>query len=186
MEDDDGSGDATRELRKVVETRKAQMGVKGRTPRHHRYASVGRRYYTGSSSNNSPTTVTDPDGATPSSTKSGTTRCVCGVEDGEGMMIQWCVFFLLSLLFFTTHQANKHSESCEYWLHCTCVNIDENSLPPVYICAFCAQTPNARNARGGTSRAAGRNVSGRGTSSRASREVVGSSPLAHKGFRSFR
>lgn len=97
MEDDDGSGDATRELRKVVETRKAQMGVKGRTPRHHRYASVGRRYYTGSSSNNSPTTVTDPDGATPSSTKSGTTRCVCGVEDGEGMMIQWCVFFLLFL-----------------------------------------------------------------------------------------
>jgi hypothetical protein len=91
MEEDDGSGDATRELRKVMENRKKNQ-LKQRNPRHHRYASDSRggvRYYSSSNSNISPTTVTDPDAATPSSTKSGTTRCVCNNSDGDGLMIQW-------------------------------------------------------------------------------------------------
>jgi hypothetical protein len=96
MEEDDGSGDATRALRKVMETRKKEQTMKQRKPRHHRYSSDtrGGSQYIGyaSSSNLSPTTgstVTDPDGATPSSTRSGTTRCVCGKQEGESFMIQW-------------------------------------------------------------------------------------------------
>lgn len=92
MEEDDGSGDATRALRKVMENRKKEQ-MKQRNPRHHRYSSDirGSSQYMGyaSSSNLSPTTVTDPDGATPSSTRSGTTRCVCGKQESEGFMIQW-------------------------------------------------------------------------------------------------
>ena len=91
MEEDDGSGDATRALRKVMENRKKEK-MRQRNPRHHRYASDSRgNYYMGyaSSSNLSPTTVTDPEGATPSSTRSGTTRCVCGKQESEGLMIQW-------------------------------------------------------------------------------------------------
>jgi hypothetical protein len=96
MEEDDGSGDATRELRKVMESRK-RNAMKSRKPRHHRYASDtprdGPQYVSHSSSTNiSPTTVTDPDVVTPSSTRSGTTRCVCNKANSEGLMIQWYDF----------------------------------------------------------------------------------------------
>ena len=90
MDDLDGSGDATRALRKVMESRrKGQM----KPPQHHRYASGGTIrgsvYSNYSSTNISPTTVTDPDALTPSSSRSGTTRCVCNNGDSEGFMIQW-------------------------------------------------------------------------------------------------
>ena len=95
MDDDEGSGDATRELRKVMEDRKKSQMMKARNPQHHRYSSNNPRgssqYASFSSSTNiSPTTITDPDGATPSS-RSGTTRCVCNNPDSEGFMIQWYV-----------------------------------------------------------------------------------------------
>lgn len=96
MEEDDGSGDATEALRKVMENRKKEQR-KQRDPRHHHYASDRRgSRYTGyaSSSNLSPTTVTDPEGVTPSSTRSGTTRCVCGKQESEGFMIQWYTRFV--------------------------------------------------------------------------------------------
>lgn len=67
---------------------------------------------------------------------------------------------------------NGSSESCDNWLHAQCVNIDRRGLPPVYVCAFCAQTPNMR---GGRIR-----DPARGTAH------LASSPLAHKSFRSFR
>lgn len=94
VEEDDGSGDATLELRKVMEIRKKQQ-LKARNSRHHRYASGvsprGSVQYVnyGSSTNISPTTVTDPDAATPSSSGNGTNRCVCNNPDSEGFMIQW-------------------------------------------------------------------------------------------------
>lgn len=92
IEEDDGSGDATRALRKIMENRKKEQ-MKQRNPRHHRYVSDGRgnsQYarYT-SSTNPSPITVTESGGPTPSSTRSGTTRCVCGHQESEGFMIQW-------------------------------------------------------------------------------------------------
>ncbi|KAG9233986.1 hypothetical protein BJ875DRAFT_377432 [Amylocarpus encephaloides] len=154
MDEDDGSGDATLEMRKLLESRNRAQMVKCRTPRHHRYSTNNPRgsshHISYDSSNLSPTTVTDPGGATPSSARSSATRCVCNKGDGEGFMIQW--------------------QSCDCWLHGECVNIDPSSLPPVYICAFCANTPNKR---GGRLR-------------EPARPGVGSSPLAHKSFKSFR
>ncbi|TVY13290.1 PHD finger protein 20-like protein 1 [Lachnellula arida] len=157
MDDDEGLGDATRELRKVMEDRKKIQMTKIRNPQHHRYSSNNPRRSSqyasfGSSTNISPTTITDPDGATPSSSRSGATRCVCNNPDSEGFMIQ--------------------CESCDNWLHAECVGIDRRSLPPVYVCAFCANTPNMR---GGRIR-----DSARGTTH------IGSSPLARKSFKSFR
>ncbi|KAK6605786.1 PHD-finger domain-containing protein [Botrytis cinerea] len=80
-------GDAASALRKVVRERRSnqQMSKNGRhlrlysdtTPRPGRYAE-----YT-SSSNNS------PDGATPSSSRSGTTRCICNNAEEDSFMIQW-------------------------------------------------------------------------------------------------
>jgi hypothetical protein len=72
------------------------------------------------------------------------------------------------------------SESCEMWVHGRCVNLTERSRPAIYICAFCANTPNMR---GGRIRDNGRlSVGGLGIG--ASGSVA--SPLAHKSFKSFR
>ncbi|KAF7901899.1 uncharacterized protein EAF01_007197 [Botrytis porri] len=144
-------GDAASALRKVVRERRSnqQLSKNGRhlrlysdtTPRPGRFAE-----YT-SSSNNS------PDGTTPSSSRSGTTRCICNNAEGDSFMIQ--------------------CESCENWLHGQCVNIpDRRTLPKVYICAFCALTPNMRN--------------GRVRESAREKRGLPSSPLAHKSFKSFR
>lgn len=80
------TGDAASALRKVVRERRSNQPMPkiGRhlrlfsdtTPRPGRYAE-----YTSSS--------TSPDGATPSSSRSGTTRCVCNNADGDSFMIQW-------------------------------------------------------------------------------------------------
>lgn len=149
------SGNATQELKKVMEDRKKAQMMKSRNPQHHRYSSTASRggsQYSFGSSTISPTTISDPNGATPSSTRSGTTRCVCNNPDSEGFMIQ--------------------CESCDNWLHAECVGIDHRSLPPVYVCAFCANTPNMR---GGRIRDATRGTA-----------QIASSPLAHKSFKSFR
>ncbi|KAJ8065458.1 hypothetical protein OCU04_006143 [Sclerotinia nivalis] len=145
------AGDAASALRKVVRERRnnQQIPKNGRrlrlysdtTPRPGRYAE-----HTSSSNNSS-------DGVTPSSSRSGNTRCICNNPDGDSFMIQ--------------------CESCENWLHGHCVNIpDRRALPKVYICAFCAQTPNMRNGRMRESAREKRNLP--------------SSPLAHKSYRSFR
>jgi hypothetical protein len=64
------------------------------------------------------------------------------------------------------------------WLHGRCINISKRTLPSVYICAFCANTPNMR---GGRMRDNGRSVSAMAPPS-----ASASSPLAHKSFKSFR
>jgi hypothetical protein len=86
--EDDSSGDATLELRKVMKSRNKQQLIKGRNSHHHRYA-TGVCINYGSSANISPTTITDPDAATPSSSENDATRCVCKNIDSEGFMIQW-------------------------------------------------------------------------------------------------
>ncbi|KAI0528085.1 hypothetical protein F5B22DRAFT_632568 [Xylaria bambusicola] len=68
-------------------------------------------------------------------------RCVCNTTlshiNGDGYMVQ--------------------CESCEMWLHGKCIKITRQTLPRVYICAFCANTPNAQGVRG---RGAQRGVAG--------------------------
>ena len=66
------------------------------------------------------------------------------------------------------------------WLHGRCINISRKTLPSVYICAFCANTPNMR---GGRMRDHGR---GAGTTGPPASSSAAASPLAHKSFKSFR
>ncbi|KAI0402629.1 hypothetical protein F4802DRAFT_608595 [Xylaria palmicola] len=88
-------------------------------------------------------------------------RCVCNTTlshiNGDGYMVQ--------------------CESCEMWLHGKCVKITRQTLPRVYICAFCANTPNAQGVRG---RGVNRSIGGPPIRTSAT------SPLAHKSVRSFR
>ncbi|CAK7223421.1 hypothetical protein SEUCBS140593_005229 [Sporothrix eucalyptigena] len=101
----------------------------------------------------SPTTLTEASLPTPSSATSQShgIRCICGRSDAppnsDGFIVQ--------------------CESCDMWLHGRCINITKRTLPSVYICAFCANTPNIRNVRIPPPGAA-------------------SSPLAHKSFKTFR
>jgi len=60
------------------------------------------------------------------------------------------------------------------WLHGRCTNITKRTLPSVYICAFCANTPNMRS---GHIRDHGRGAAGKAPPGSAS------SPLAHKSFK---
>ncbi len=69
----------------------------------------------------------------------------------------------------------RNSESCEMWLHGRCINVTKRTLPSVYVCAFCVNTPNMRSGLG--------RDHGRGS---ASASASASSPLAHKSFKSFR
>lgn len=60
------------------------------------------------------------------------------------------------------------------WLHGRCVNVTKRTQPSVYICAFCANTPNMR---GGRLRDNGRAFGAAGPPGAAT------SPLAHKSFK---
>jgi hypothetical protein len=110
MDDYDGSGDATAALRKVMESRKQGAMHQGSFQHHFNPSSLNRgtsashttprknnpQYHNSTSSTNlSPTTVSDPDLATPStdreSSRSDSTRCICNNRDGDGFMIQWYV-----------------------------------------------------------------------------------------------
>ncbi|PWY95300.1 hypothetical protein BO94DRAFT_456280 [Aspergillus sclerotioniger CBS 115572] len=143
---EDDSGDAQHALRKVLQE-------KGRIARPHT-VSYGSRISRSARSlahlrsspprfgaeldlasrttNTSPTTMTDPDLATPItdrfSNPSNGTRCVCNSMDNGGHLMIQC-------------------ESCSHWLHTKCVGLERANLPSVYVCLFCAQTPTRRNHR---------------------------------------
>ncbi|KAF3010270.1 hypothetical protein E8E14_002325 [Neopestalotiopsis sp. 37M] len=122
------------------------------------YASGSRS----SASTVSPTSFTEASTLTPSG-RADTIRCVCrrieSPHTGDGFMIQ--------------------CEACEYWLHGKCTNTRGDDIPSVYICAFCGETPTAYGIPKKQPHA------GRNNGEKPSRKP-GSSPLAHKSFKSFR
>ncbi|KAL5366050.1 hypothetical protein BJX96DRAFT_160246 [Aspergillus floccosus] len=164
---EEDTGDAQHALRKVLRE-------KGRMSRPHT-VNYGSRYNRSSRSlahlrsspprfggepdfglrdmNTSPTTMTDPDLATPSidrySNPSNGTRCICNSMDNGGHLMIQC-------------------ESCSHWLHTKCVGLERANLPSVYVCVFCAQTPTRRN----RVRVPVNNIG-----------HVPTSPLAHKSYR---
>ncbi|KAI3343930.1 hypothetical protein F4824DRAFT_26639 [Ustulina deusta] len=97
----------------------------------------------------------------PSTDRGNQIRCVCNTTlshiNGDGYMVQ--------------------CESCEMWLHGKCIKITRQTLPRVYVCAFCANTPNAQGVRG---RGVHRSVAG------PMPRTSATSPLAHRSVRSFR
>ncbi|KAI0128726.1 hypothetical protein BJ170DRAFT_343348 [Xylariales sp. AK1849] len=152
-EAENGRGDAASELRKVVEDRQKRTNV-----------NTSRRFVSGpahsTASTISPTSLTEPGLPTPSSSQGNSVRCVCNraenPNNSDGFMVQ--------------------CESCENWLHGRCTNISRRTIPSVYICAFCANTPNAHGLRGRQTKS---KAGGAGRRS-------AMSPLAHKSFKSFR
>ncbi|PHH67823.1 hypothetical protein CDD80_496 [Ophiocordyceps camponoti-rufipedis] len=140
----DKGGDALRELRKVVEDRQRRSRRMGSGRRPHGIVATNAASFPGG--------IISPTSLTESSQGNGV-RCVCddtSADEADGFMLQ--------------------CESCEMWLHGRCINLTKRSMPRVYICRFCANTPNsARRCRG----------SGLG--------IAGLlSPLANKSYRTFR
>ncbi|KAI1812701.1 hypothetical protein GGS20DRAFT_578163 [Poronia punctata] len=147
-------GDALSELRKVREDRQKRM------PSLNHYQSSLEPSF-GANDTMSSTSIGERTAPTPSKSRGNQIRCVCNTTlsqiNGDGYMVQ--------------------CESCEMWLHGRCVKITRQTLPRVYICAFCANTPNAHGNRGRGMR--------RGTGDSNHRNPA-TSPLAHKSLRSFR
>ncbi|KAL1979824.1 hypothetical protein VTN96DRAFT_5084 [Rasamsonia emersonii] len=138
-EQEEDSGDAQHALRQMLKgrARNARQPVggygAGRVPvsqslTHLRSSPPSMNRFDSSSNGatSSPTTLTDPDLATPStdrrSNPSNGTRCVCKSTDNGGHLMIQC-------------------ESCNHWLHTKCVGLERSNLPPVYICVYCSQTP---------------------------------------------
>ncbi len=181
-----GSGDALSELRKLRETRQKQMSGSAAAAKRH----VSGHY--GGHPASSPTSLSDGSLPTPTTdTRSRGVRCVCNrAEAGRNdLMIQWCVpiIFIYSPhplpptpIDATTVKTNSsRSESCEMYVHGQCVSITRRTMPSIYICAFCANTPNMR---GGRLRDNGRLSGAVGPPPGPSLK----SPLAHKSLKSFR
>ncbi|KAL7357880.1 PHD finger domain-containing protein [Histoplasma ohiense] len=167
QEDDDEAGDAQHALKQVLRTRSRQAklptALYNRKTRHlHNPGTLrssppglGSQFDSHHGDISSPTTITDPDFATPTtdrqSNPSNGTRCVCNSMDNGGHLMIQC-------------------ESCTHWLHTKCVGLDRQSLPPVYICIYCTQTP----MRGGRIRDPLAGTLG---------GQIPTSPLAHKSYR---
>ncbi|KKZ65522.1 hypothetical protein EMCG_08638 [[Emmonsia] crescens] len=167
-QDDDDTGDAQHALKQVLKGRHrparqpAPPTYSQKTRSSHALGILrssppgfGGRFDSRRGEISSPTTMTDPDFATPTterqSNPSNGTRCVCNSMDNGGHLMIQC-------------------ESCTHWLHTKCVGLDRQSLPPVYICIYCTQTP----MRGGRIRDP--LVGGVGGQ-------IPTSPLAHKSYR---
>ncbi|KAK2877099.1 hypothetical protein FQN49_001422 [Arthroderma sp. PD_2] len=145
QEEDEGEdeGHAQHALKQVLQARKRQSAAGyGSTSRaSHSLAMATLRSspplvgypesYAGDIS--SPTKATDPDAApTPTMERQNNpstgTRCVCNSRNNGGHLMIQC-------------------ESCTHWLHTKCVGLDRQSLPPVYICVYCVNTPVRRRTR---------------------------------------
>ncbi|RYP69176.1 hypothetical protein DL769_005344 [Monosporascus sp. CRB-8-3] len=135
-----GRGDAASELRKVVENRHKKLSLNT----SQRF--VSGPPYSGASTSSS-TTLTDASLPTPSTVRGNRIRCVCNTTisriNGDGYLVQ-CSAPAHPKIWT---KLDYSSESCEMWLHGKCINITRQTLPRVYICAFCANLPNVHGAR---------------------------------------
>ena len=174
---DDERGDAQHALRAVLKDRPRSTSIQsglvkrrsGPPPQFHSSPPMQETRY--GVFNESPTTITDPDLATPSTDResyasNSSTRCVCNSPTPDGQcMIQWYVPHVSCQ---GALQLTIDSESCSKWLHTDCVGIDARQIPTVYICVYCAQTPMRHGRIREPSRAAA---------------LAPASPLAHKSNR---
>ena len=163
--EDQASGNAQSALRAIIQDRSRSTSSQGDNSNHHHLHSspplVQNQYAT---YNASPTTITDPDLATPSTDRDSiasnmSTRCVCksSLLDGSVPVVQ--------------------CDSCSKWLHTACVGIDSYRIPEPYICSYCHHTPTTLRQSHGRGRTG--DVT-QGQSLRASAFPNTASPLAHK------
>ncbi|KAI1609169.1 hypothetical protein EDD37DRAFT_141847 [Exophiala viscosa] len=127
--EDKPSGNAQHALRAIIQDRSRSTSAQGYhsvQPLLHSSPPLQQTQY--AMYNASPTTITDPDLATPSTDRESvasnmSTRCVCNSSmlDGSVPMVQ--------------------CDSCSKWSHTSCVGIDGRRIPQVYMCVYCVQTP---------------------------------------------
>ncbi|ORY09804.1 hypothetical protein BCR34DRAFT_486645 [Clohesyomyces aquaticus] len=142
----DSAGDALGALKKVVEGRqkRSERSSQNTLQAHNqRWAQASAEIVNHNSSpqglydpysnsfSASPATTNDA-GLTPSTDRSSlsseSTRCICNSADDGRPMVQ--------------------CESCTKWLHMACVGLNNQNLPPVFVCIFCTgSTPVARGGR---------------------------------------
>ena len=96
MEDDASSGNAQTALRAIIQDRSRSTSAQGDITNHHLHSSPPQAHTQYATFNASPTTITDPDLATPSTDRDSlgsnmSTRCVCNSSllDGTVPVIQW-------------------------------------------------------------------------------------------------
>ena len=157
MESDENDGNAQHELRKVMQARARSKSAnhskqsRSRPGSRENGSSLYHNPY--QTQNTSPSTITDPDLATPSSTSSRREldgfRCVCHTTSREGQTIQWYSLRHFSRSSLQPATANiLPSESCKKFLHVKCVGLNTQRLPKIYLCVFCTgQTPVVRGGR---------------------------------------
>jgi hypothetical protein len=174
---DDERGDAQHALRAVLKDRPRSTSIQagltkrrsGPPPQFHSSPPMQENRY--GVFNVSPTTITDPDLATPSTDResyasNNSTRCICNSPSSNGQyMIQW---YVRPMPYESAPRLTTDSESCSKWLHTNCVGVDARQIPAVYICVYCAQTPMRHGRIREPSRAAA---------------LAPTSPLAHKSNR---
>ncbi|PSN75015.1 hypothetical protein BS50DRAFT_30483 [Corynespora cassiicola Philippines] len=143
----DSPGDALGALKKVMEGRQKKTAPSSHTSlraHNQRWAQATAdlanvtamshgMYDPFSNSFNASPNATDAGLTTPSTDRSSmsgdSTRCVCNSAADDGRLMVQC-------------------ESCNKWLHMACVGLNNQNLPPVYVCIFCTgQTPVARGGR---------------------------------------
>ncbi|RMZ81086.1 hypothetical protein DV738_g2517, partial [Chaetothyriales sp. CBS 135597] len=148
------SGDAQQALRAMLQNRSRSTSAHDGSGRGQQLAQFNSSppipHRTYSDYNASPTTITDPGLATPSTDhespiSGGGTRCVCNNPEPSTLMIQ--------------------CDSCAKWLHSICVGVHTLRHPKVYVCIYCSQTPVRHGRIGGSIR---------------SPMAIAQSPLAHK------
>ncbi|KAL2271687.1 hypothetical protein VTJ83DRAFT_1058 [Remersonia thermophila] len=125
------SGDALSELRKLRETRQKQAAAAAAaSARQQKQRYVIPSQYPRHPSTSSPTTLSESSLPTPTDSRgSRNIRCVCHrAEVGRGDLLVQC-------------------ESCEMYVHGSCVSITERTMPSIYICAFCSDLPNVNGGR---------------------------------------
>ena len=164
-------GDAANELRKVVQDRQ-KKALRVGCSKSQRLLTTNLRNFPGGII--SPTSLTDSSYGQ----DSYGVRCVCSnikADERDEFMVQWYVLYKsavfvkgkkemqLTLCFF--------SESCEMWLHGKCINITRRTLPSMFLCGFCVNTPK---------------VAGRRTRDNALGIGTALSPLTNKSLKSFR
>lgn len=122
----EGGGDAASELRKVVEDRQKRSMLMENVRSQQRILGPS------SSGNFQASSISPPISMADSTYRMNghRIRCVCRrneADEENGYMLQ--------------------CESCEMWLHGKCVNISRRTMPSVYICGYCANTPNVAGRR---------------------------------------
>ncbi|PSR94245.1 hypothetical protein BD289DRAFT_149739 [Coniella lustricola] len=173
-------GDAAAELRKVMQAGTSRLINGGQQQQRQLPPALGGRNGSGRGNRSTPgqrsnsSTISEASlpgsSPTPGGKAQSRVRCVCNKREAvTGTFLVKC-------------------DSCEFILHSQCIDMmTPHDVPHMYICAFCANTPNMRSGRvRRTRRQAVSKAPVSNAANAAAAAVAAMSPLSHKSGRSFR